>query len=101
MNLTKLRRSPLLYVLLAALALIVVGSWLRSRDDSEKLSLSELEQHIAQGDVATAKIGDRSHDVTGKLSDGTKFRSSFQAEYGDELTAELLAHKVDVSVDLE
>jgi cell division protease FtsH len=97
----KLLRPPGIFVVLAAvaLAIAIVLAQLPSGDSGTALGLSELEQRVAAGQVATAKIADKDHVVSGALQDGTKYRTTFPTEYGATLTKELVDAKVVVKVD--
>jgi cell division protease FtsH len=97
----KLLRPPGIFVLLAAVALAIalVVAQLPSGESGTSLGISELEQKLAAGQVATAKVADKDHVVSGTLHDGTKYRTTFPAEYGDDLTKELVAAGVTVKVD--
>jgi cell division protease FtsH len=97
----KLLRPPGIFVLLAAVALAIAlaVAQLPSGDSGTSLGISELEQKLAAGQVATAKVADKDHVVSGTLHDGTKYRTTFPAEYGDDLTKELVGAGVTVKVD--
>jgi cell division protease FtsH len=97
----KLLRPPGIFVVLAAVALVIalVVAQLPSGDSGTALGLSELEQKVGAGQVATAKIADKDHVVSGALQDGTKYRTTFPTEYGATLTKELVDANVVVKVD--
>jgi cell division protease FtsH len=97
----KLLRPPGIFVVLAVVALVValVVSQLPGGDSGRSLSLSELQTKLAAGDVASAKVADRDHVVSGKLTDGTSYHTTFPAEYADDLTTALVAANVQVKVD--
>jgi cell division protease FtsH len=84
-------------------ALVVLGGLaflaLRPGPDVERLTLDEFEEAVIGGDVDTATIRDRSHSVSGELQDGERYKVSFPAEYGDELTTLLRANDVEVDTD--
>jgi cell division protease FtsH len=63
------------------------------------LTLSELESKVAAGQVATAKVADRDHTVSGTLADGTDYHTTFPAEYGADLTKAMVAGGVQLKVD--
>jgi cell division protease FtsH len=88
-------------VVLAALALVIalIVAQLPAGDSSTTLGISELEQKLAAGQVATAKVADKDHVVSGTLHDGSKYRTTFPTEYGDDLTKELITAGVAVKVD--
>ena len=82
-----------------ALTAALIVSQLSSSDSGRSLSLSELQTKLTAGEVATAKVADRDHVVSGTLTDGTSYRTTFPAEYGDDLTTALVAADVVVQVD--
>src|SRR5512134_2151590 len=85
----KLRRPTLIYVALALVAALVASTFLRSGSDPDQFTLNEFRAFVAEGEVETATIKDRSHEVRGELRDGTEYRVSYPAEFVDELTAEM------------
>jgi cell division protease FtsH len=88
----KALRSPRGFILLAVIVL-AISAFMATRSSTpvNKLSLGVFETKLANGGIATAKLGDRTHQVTGKLADGTKYRLAFPDRYGDTLTAKILA----------
>ncbi|HEX4901218.1 MAG TPA: ATP-dependent zinc metalloprotease FtsH [Acidimicrobiales bacterium] len=95
----KLRRPTLLYVALALVAALVASSFLRSGSDPEDLTLNEYRALVADGEVETATIKDRSHAVEGELRDGTEYAVSYPSEFADELTIELA--EAEPAIDIE
>ena len=94
----RIPRAALLYLLIGV-AVLFVGIRFSSRaPEREELDLSEFRQAIDDGEVATAEIKDRDHEVVGKLADDTEYRVSFPAEYADELVDEL--HDADPPVEV-
>ncbi len=97
----KLLRPPGIFVVLAAVALLValLVTHLPGGDSGTALGITDFEHKVAAGEVATAKVADQDHVVSGTLTDGTKYHATFPAEYGDDLTKELVAANVPVKVD--
>ncbi len=95
----KLRRPILVYVALALVAAFVASSLLRSGSEREDLTLNEYRELVADGEVVTAEIKDRSHEVHGELADGREYQVSFPSEFSDELTLELA--EADPAIDIE
>ena len=85
----RFRRSTLIYVVLAVVALVAASSFLRPGSDVEDLTLNEFRTFVADGEVENATIKDRSNAVEGELRDGTEYKVSFPGEFADELTIEL------------
>ena len=99
-----LRKYLLHPATLAVAAFLVVGGFLladRLRTDPDVLSLQRYREAVLDGRVRTAKLGEESNAVTGKLRDGTSYRTVVPHEYSDELTALLVDNEVDVSADNE
>ena len=93
------RRTPL--VLAAVAALVLVGLLVLRDDgpDRTELDLDAYQSALADGDVATAEIHDRADRITGELADGTDYEVTYPERFAGELTAELLAADVEVTVD--
>ncbi len=82
-------RAALLYLFVGA-AVLFVGLRFSSRaPEREEIDLSQFRQAIDDGEVATAEIKDRDHEVVGKLTDDTEYRVAFPAEFADELVNDL------------
>ena len=93
---TSISRKKVILAVVAALLLVASILWLGFRDDGsgpapEELTLSQFDGLIASGGVESAVIDDRTHMVTGELSDGTEYTVSYPREYSDELVADLTA----------
>ncbi len=88
-------------LLIAFVVIVAVVGFLvlRSRDQPEELRLDELQQQLADGEVATATIYNESSSVEGELRDGTRYRTVFPEAYGETLTTELLDAGVDADAD--
>ncbi|MGE3621601.1 MAG: ATP-dependent zinc metalloprotease FtsH [Acidimicrobiia bacterium] len=82
-------RATVIYALLGAVALLFALQWLRQGDPPDRLSLTELRSAIAEGEVESATIKDRSNEIVGELRDGREFKVSYPAEFADELATEL------------
>ncbi|MGH9164613.1 MAG: ATP-dependent zinc metalloprotease FtsH, partial [Acidimicrobiales bacterium] len=92
----KLLRSPVAWVVLVLVALLVGSSLLGGGDDRTDLRLSRLQTLVKQGKVRSAEIVGTDR-VRGELRGGEKYEAKFPAEYADELTAQLLGADVDVA----
>ena len=94
----RIPRAALLYLVIGA-AVLFVGIRFSSRSpEREEIDLSEFRQAIDDGEVATAEIKDRDHEVVGKLADDTEYKVAYPAEYADELVDEL--HDADPPVEV-
>ena len=81
-------------VVVAALA------WPRG-DDATELDLAAFEAAVADGEVATATIHDRSDRVTGELADGTAYEVDYPDRYAEQITDQLVDADVPLEVDGE
>jgi cell division protease FtsH len=95
----RLSRPLVLYLAIAAIALIAGAVWLRSGSSPKKLSLDEYQRAIAAGQVSDATLKDHDHEITGKLTDGTSYTVNFPEQYSDELTTQLTTANVKLNVD--
>src|SRR4051794_38984447 len=90
----KFFRSPVFYVLFALLALLILSNAVKGGTSSEKLTLSQLQDQVAKGNVRTAILSDPD-SVKGELREAInghstiKYTSKYPAQYADELTAQL------------
>jgi cell division protease FtsH len=91
---TKNRRSALLAAVLVVLVAFVAFRMLDHGTSPKELSLGAYLERVDAGQVATATIHDKDHDVSGKLRDGTEYRVDFPQAYTDTLTKQLVAHDV-------
>ncbi len=92
-------RATIAYVLLAVVVVFVASQWLRQGDDTTELTFTEFQAAVADGEVATATIKDRSNEVTGELTSGAEYEVSYPQEYADELATEIAA--AEPAIDLE
>jgi len=58
-------RSAAFYIVVALVVLVVASSLLKGSGNTEKLSLSEFEALVKDGNVATAVIHDKDDEVKG------------------------------------
>jgi len=96
----KALRSPLLYVVLAG-ALILIGvQILRPKPTVKHFTLSQFEQEITSGHVASAALHDGSNKVSGRLkgADGGNTGIRFDATYPDRYTGQLTQLLLDKGV---
>ncbi|HUQ63317.1 MAG TPA: ATP-dependent zinc metalloprotease FtsH [Acidimicrobiales bacterium] len=74
---SKLFRRPAVYVIIALVALLAIGGYLRRGDDREKLRLDQFEKQLSAHNVKTAVIADRSGTIQGELRNGKKYSTSY------------------------
>ncbi len=88
------------FVVLAALWLFL--AFATRATPATKLSLTEFLTKADQGLVATAEFQERDHRVVGDLDDGTKYETTYPAEYEDDLTTLLTEKGVkEISADTQ
>jgi cell division protease FtsH len=85
----KLVRSVAFWVVVALVVLLAASQLLGGGDDRQKLRYDEFVAKVEADQVKTVKIEDRSSQITGELSDGTKFKTTF-VTYSAERTTKLL-----------
>ncbi|MCU1460016.1 MAG: peptidase [Acidimicrobiales bacterium] len=95
----KIFRSATVYVVVALLALLLLGNLFKSSGDSTKKSLTFVEQQIRSGAVDKAKIYDRDHSVKITTKDGKVYKANFPDRYTEAVTKELSDNKVVVETD--
>ena len=84
------RRSAVLIVVIAALAAFLVVRALSGGSSPKHLSLDGYTHRLEQGDVATATIHDKDHQVTGKLKGGTEYEVDFPDRYTTTITQDIV-----------
>ncbi len=89
MGMKKLYRSVVFWVVLALLLALLFGSFFRTGEERDDLSLSEFRDALGSGEVTELEIKDRDSAILGELDDGTLFKTSYVREFGDELVEEI------------
>ncbi|MEX2659783.1 MAG: ATP-dependent zinc metalloprotease FtsH [Acidimicrobiales bacterium] len=99
----KLRRSPVFWVVLALVVLLVASQTLRGSEDREALRFDEFVDRVEAGQVAEADIsvGERTSEITGELTDGTPYRTEFVTESSDRVTELLRTAEVPQEISQE
>jgi cell division protease FtsH len=94
-------RATIAYVLVAVLALLAASQWLRQGDKPTELTLTEFRDQVAEGNIATATIKDRSNEISGELTNDDKYKVAYPQEFADELATEIGDAKpaIDLEVD--
>ncbi|MEA2589330.1 MAG: cell division protease FtsH [Actinomycetota bacterium] len=73
----KLIRSPIFYFLILIAVIWVVASFVTRGVGVKKLTYGDFKTKLAHGEISKLVVEHKSETITGTLSDGTKFRSSF------------------------
>jgi cell division protease FtsH len=95
----KLLRSPVVYVAVALLGVLLVASLARSGDKATKLRLDQFEQQLSDGNVTTAVVADRDGVITGKLANGDKFKVNYVRDDAPKVMDLVRKAGIEVKVD--
>jgi cell division protease FtsH len=95
----KLVRKPPFWVAAAILVVLVGGSVLRGDGGRLDLRIDQFERRLAAGVVEEATVNDRDGTISGELTDGRKFHTTYVREDAPALMALLREAGVDVHVD--
>ncbi|QGG96502.1 ATP-dependent zinc metalloprotease FtsH [Actinomarinicola tropica] len=97
-----LRRFRWIAAAVAVVLVLVVVVLVRgSGGGPDELTLGELEQRLADGEVTAATVRSRSDRVVGELADGTEFTADYPAEFEADLTRALLDADVSLETDTQ
>ncbi|HVM40992.1 MAG TPA: ATP-dependent zinc metalloprotease FtsH [Acidimicrobiia bacterium] len=94
-------RLAVLLVVAAVLVALGVAKFFFTDSGPGDLSLGQLERRLDAGQVVEAEMLERDSAVVVELDDGERYRVAFPAEYGDELTGQLLDAGLDLPVDAQ
>jgi cell division protease FtsH len=98
---TKLRRSILLWILVAALAVFLAAQLLNRGESRKELNVRAFENHLSAHEVSTATLFDRDHVIKGRLADGTNFQVRFPDRYTDQITSKVVAANVGLKTNAQ
>jgi len=83
-------RRSIILVLVAVLGGVLLWQLVFNQGESrEDLDLNEFQAALDDGEVAEATLLDKSHKVTGELTDGTAYEVKFPDQYTDEITDQI------------
>ncbi len=94
-------RTPALWIVLGSLLFLGILSFMGNGRRAQDLKYSEFEQRLTAGQVETAHILDGDQSVTGDLTDGIPYRTTYATDAGDELMAQLQRAGVPYDVDAQ
>jgi len=97
----KYLKRPAVYVVAALVAVLVIGGFFRTGSDPTKLRLDQFEAKLAESQVKTAVIADRSGTIKGELRDGRKYTVSYVKADAPKVIDELRQAGVERKVDHE
>ncbi|HEV3363011.1 MAG TPA: ATP-dependent metallopeptidase FtsH/Yme1/Tma family protein, partial [Acidimicrobiia bacterium] len=95
----QLLRRPAAYIVIALAAVLVAGSFLRDSGDPQKLRLDQFERRLADGQVRSATVNDRSGTVSGTLDNGKKYKVNYVKNDEPKIAEQLRAAGVERKVD--
>ncbi|MFP5317782.1 MAG: ATP-dependent zinc metalloprotease FtsH [Acidimicrobiia bacterium] len=95
----KFVRSAPFWVIVAVLVLLVGAGIFRGDGDREDLRIDQFERRLAAGAVKEATVNDRDGSITGELTNGDKFHTTYVREDAEAVMAQLRSAGVDVEVD--
>ncbi len=98
---TKFLRRPIVYILIALVAILVLGGVFRAGADSTKLRLDQFETKLTENQVRTATVGDRSGSISGKLANGDDYKVSYVKDDAPKVMDQLRAAKINFKVNHE
>ena len=93
-------RRAVPYLILAVALLVGYQQFQTKPVNVKKLNFTDFQSSVQAGEIKSAIIDDRAHQVRGELYEptGAKYRATYVAEYADELTNELRDAKVPTEV---
>jgi len=98
-RLPKLFRSAPFWVVVALVAVLVLGGVFRGDGDRKKLRLDEFETMVAAGQVKTATIADRDAAIEGELANGDKYKVNYARGDTEKQVDILRQAEVETKVD--
>ncbi|MDQ4091184.1 MAG: AAA family ATPase, partial [Actinomycetota bacterium] len=98
-RLPKLFKSAPFWVVVALVAVLVIGGVFRGDGDRKKLRLDEFETMVAGGQVKTATIADRDAAIEGELANGDKYRVNYVRDDAEKAVDILRQAEVETKVD--
>ncbi len=93
----RILRTPTLWILLVAGALLLAISLANQAPPPDELTFSEFQSALAAGKVNDAKFLEASHTITGSLTDGGTYSTHYPGESQDEIVTSL--QKAGVGID--
>ena len=94
MNFKRIIRTPSAIIFAAVVVILLASTLLPSGASYKKASLTDIQNQITSGQVASAKLLDKEQRIEIKTKDGRRLQSSFVNGYGKDLTALLTKSNV-------
>src|SRR5581483_4700117 len=90
----KVRRSAVVWIVVAAIGLFVAFRILDSGTSRTTLDLSQFQTRLADHEVKSATLLDKDHEIHGTLTNGTDYQVKFPDGYTDTITKQIVKAKV-------
>jgi cell division protease FtsH len=87
--LRRVGRLPTLWIVLGMAAFLLILALVRRSPSGTELKFSEFETALNRGQVKTAQILQHDQVITGELSDGSTYRTTYVADFASALQAQL------------
>jgi cell division protease FtsH len=91
---SKARRSVVVWIVIAAIALFVAFRILDSGPGRTTLNLSQFQSRLSGHEVKSATLLDKDHEIQGTLTNGTDYEVKFPDGYTDTITKQIVRAKV-------
>ncbi|HJV08804.1 MAG TPA: ATP-dependent zinc metalloprotease FtsH [Acidimicrobiales bacterium] len=98
-RLPKLFKSAPFWVVVALVAVLVIGGVFRGDGGRKKLRLDEFESLAKEGQVKDATVADRDAAIEGELANGDKYRVNYARDDAEKTLDALRQGEVEVKVD--
>jgi cell division protease FtsH len=83
----------------AIIVLVAISMFVGGGSKPKKYRLDQFLTKVDHGQVAEATLKDGDRSVSGKLHDGTKFKTSYPERYTSQIVDRLQQHDVEIKVD--
>ncbi len=94
-------RAPTIWIVAGTLLFLLVLSFMDRSDTAADMKFSDFQQALIGGQVKTATILEGDQVVKGELQDGSSYRTTYVAEFADELQTELETAGVPNATDAQ
>ncbi|MFN8034541.1 MAG: ATP-dependent zinc metalloprotease FtsH [Acidimicrobiia bacterium] len=95
----KLRRSAIVWFVLAVVGVVLVGRMVSTRSSRTQLDLVTFESRLHHGEIRTATLYDGDHAVRGEFTDGKKYGVTFPDRYTPTIVDQIKKAGVHLKTD--
>jgi cell division protease FtsH len=96
---TKLRRSFLISLAVGVVLAFVAWQLIDTSPSRAQLPLDQYEAQLGEGEVESATLLDKDHEVRGELTNGTEYEVKYPEGYTERITENIVAADVQLDVD--